>query len=69
MTAKTQDYVTKAAGWVAGKYRAEGTKVQLTAAQAKYENVILASETGPKEDSAPAKAATEAGRKGSRAKK
>jgi len=47
MPEKPQEYVTRAAGWVAGKYRAEGSTVTLTAAQAKYENVVLASEAGP----------------------
>ena len=47
MPEKPQEYVTRAAGWVAGKYRPEGSTVTLTAAQAKYENVIVTSEAGP----------------------
>ena len=47
MTAKTQDYMTRAAGWVAGKYYPKGAKVALTGAQARSETVMLASDAGP----------------------
>lgn len=40
---KTVDYIVKADGWVAGKWRARGAVVKLTAAAAKYENVTLKS--------------------------
>lgn len=53
------DYRTNADGWTAGQWRAKGDTVQLTEAQAKYENVSLASQE-------PAKAAPA---KGSAAKK
>lgn len=44
----TKDYVTKADGWTAGKWRAKGDPLVLTEAQAKYENVTLASDAGPR---------------------
>lgn len=53
------EYRTNADGWTAGQWRAKGDTVQLTKAQAKYENVSLATEQ-------PAKAAPA---KGSAAKK
>ena len=34
-----QDYITKADGWVAGKWRAKGSPLSLTSTQAKYESV------------------------------
>ncbi|MBF9049886.1 hypothetical protein GTA62_13065 [Roseobacter sp. HKCCD9010] len=36
-----KDYTVKADGWVAGKWRAKGSTVSLTAVEAKYENVTL----------------------------
>lgn len=47
------DYRTNADGWTAGEWRAKGDTVQLTQAQAKYENVSLASVPAAK--AAPAK--------------
>lgn len=44
---KKQDYTVKADGWVAGKWRARGSTVSLTAAEAKYENVTLKKDEGP----------------------
>ncbi|MFV1598667.1 MULTISPECIES: hypothetical protein [unclassified Phaeobacter] len=38
------DYVTTAAGWTAGEWRPRGAALQLTPAQAQYENVVLAGE-------------------------
>ncbi|CAM3975894.1 hypothetical protein PHIN109289_19395 [Phaeobacter inhibens] len=38
------DYVTTAAGWTAGEWRLKGAPLQLTPAQAQYENVVLADE-------------------------
>lgn len=43
-----QDYTAKADGWIAGKWRARGSTVSLTEAEAKYENVALTKEEGPK---------------------
>jgi len=37
---KKLDYVTLADGWVADKWRAKGSIVTMTEAQAKYENVV-----------------------------
>ena len=37
---KKLEYVTLADGWVADKWRAKGSVVPLTEAQAKYENVV-----------------------------
>lgn len=39
--AKKDTYVAISAGWVAGVRLAEGDEIELTAAQAKYENVRL----------------------------
>ncbi|UWR50802.1 hypothetical protein [Phaeobacter inhibens] len=38
------DYVTTADGWTAGEWRSKGAPLQLTPAQAQYENVVLADE-------------------------
>ena len=43
-----QEYRVKAAGPVAGVQRQEGEIVSLTAAQAKYENVTLVKDEGPR---------------------
>lgn len=40
MAAQKKTYRVKSAGRVAGSYREEGAIVELTVAQAKYENVI-----------------------------
>ncbi len=40
-------YIVNANGWVAGKYRKAGDPVSLTARQAQYENVTLATDDGP----------------------
>lgn len=45
---KPQDYIANADGWIAGKWRAKGTPLQMTAHAAKYEQVTLASDAGPK---------------------
>lgn len=45
---KKQDYTVKADGWVAGKWRARGSTVSLTEAEAKYENVALKKDEAPK---------------------
>lgn len=45
---KKQDYSVNADGWVAGKWRARGSIVSLTTAEAKYENVTLKKDEGPK---------------------
>lgn len=45
---KKQDYTVKADGWVAGKWRARGSTLSLTEAEAKYENVALKKAEGPK---------------------
>ncbi len=37
-----QEYTVRSDGWVAGKWRAGGSTVVLTIAQAKYENVAIA---------------------------
>ncbi|MCW8843606.1 MAG: hypothetical protein OQK00_09345 [Rhodobacteraceae bacterium] len=43
-----QEYTVKADGWVAGKWRPKGSTVPMTSAEAKYENVALETEEGPK---------------------
>lgn len=48
---KKQDYTVKADGWVAGKWRARGSTLPLTEAEAKYENVALKKDEGPKVES------------------
>ena len=40
---KPQDYIAKADGWIAGKWCAKGTPLQMTAHAAKYEQVTLVS--------------------------
>lgn len=45
---KKYKYTAIADGWVAGKWRAKGSPVELTEKQAKYENVRRATDAGPK---------------------
>lgn len=45
---KEQSYTVKADGWVAGQWRAGGSTVFLTVAQAKYENVTPDKDEGAK---------------------
>lgn len=49
MTGK-QEYVTRADGWIAGRWRAKGSAVSLTDAEAKYENVTRKSADRQKPD-------------------
>ena len=56
---KKLEYVTLADGWVADKWRAKGSVVPLTEAQAKYENVVR-NTTAAIEGHAKARAASKA---------
>ena len=66
-----QDYTVLADGWVAGKWRARGTTVSLTSAEAKYENNVVLQDPAPTASAEPGQEGTKSSQpaKLSRAKK